>query len=98
VGAADDLNEAVRAAQAATCDLLGVLVAHGMVPGILNLRLAPCWPRAVQAAYVEWEDRISDIARVLARRRGMAADAEPDGEDGKALLIRAYVLGLDLGE
>jgi hypothetical protein len=52
----------------------------------------------VLAAYVHWRNRISDIARVLARQRGIEPGAELDGKDGMALLVRAYVLGLDLDD
>jgi hypothetical protein len=94
----EDLDEAVYAARAAAHDLLGVMVAHQMVPGILNLRIARAWPDPVLAAYVYWEHRISEIAGVLARRRGIESGTELSDNDRTALIIRAYVLGLDLDD
>lgn len=98
MGAVEDLDGAVHAAQAATRDLLGVLAAHAMVPGNLDLRGVPTWPGPVAAAYVCWESRIKDIARMLARQRGTDRGTRLRGKDANALIIRAYVLGLDLGE
>lgn len=74
------------------------MVTHQMIPGILNLRLASDWPAPVLSAYVHWEDRINDVARVLARQRGLDADARLSDEERTAVLLRACVLGLDLDE
>jgi hypothetical protein len=57
-----------------------------MVPGILNLRLVPHWPAAVRAAYLCWENRINDITRILARRRGIEPGACMSEEDSAALI------------
>jgi hypothetical protein len=94
----EGLDEAVHAARVATHDLLGVMVAHQMVPGILNLRIAQVWPDAVLAAFVHWEHRISEIVAALARRRGIEPGTDLSDNDRTALIIRACVLGLDLDE
>lgn len=98
MGSVDDLTGAVRAARAATEELLVRLVAHQMVPGLLNLRPAPYWPAPVRSAYVHWKDRINDVAGILAHRQGLATDARMGDDDRTAVLLRAYVLGLDLDD
>lgn len=95
MGPADDLDMAVHAARAATHELLGVLIAHQMVPGLLNLRLVPHWPTPVRAAYLHWEEHINDLTDLLTRQ-GDAESTQPNGNDRVALIIRACVLGLDL--
>lgn len=69
-----------------------------MVPGILNLHLAPNWPVRVQAAYLQWEHRIHGITHILARNDGVERGAAPGEADRTALILRACVLGLDLAD
>ncbi|MGH3387450.1 MAG: hypothetical protein ACRDOO_01065 [Actinomadura sp.] len=98
MGAAEDLDAAVHAARAATHELLDSFLAHQMVPGILNLQLVPNWPAPVRAAYLDWEDQINDIARILVCKDGAQPGTQLSDRDRTALIIRACILGLDLAD
>jgi hypothetical protein len=96
--AAEDLDAAVHAGRAATCELLGAFLAHQIIPGILNLHLVPNWPAPVRVAYLYWENCINEIAHILARQDGVEPGTQLGDRDRIALIIRACVLGLDLAD
>ena len=88
MGTLEDLNDAVRAAQAATVDLLNVLAAHGLSTATIAIPPPSEWPDPVRSAFLIWQESIAAVTRELSRHDGIeSSDRDNDSRTVQALIL-----------